>query len=344
MKQLTLGKTGITTPQNAFGALPIQRCTKDDAVKLLRRAYDGGMTYFDTARAYTDSEEKLGAAFSESGLRHKIFIATKTAATTAEGFWSDLETSLRNLKTDYVDVYQLHMAAQCYAPGDGSGLYEAMLEAKKQGKIRHIGITAHKIGVAEEIVKSGLYETLQFPFSYLASERDLALERACEQANMGFIAMKALSGGLVTDAVLPFSYIRQFDNVVPIWGFQRMGELEQVLGFSENPPALDADMEARIAKDRSELVGAFCRSCGYCLPCPANIPINNANRMEQLLTRSPYKAWISPMWQEMMERIEDCIHCGVCATRCPYELKPYETLPHQLAFYREFVKAHADEV
>ena len=163
MKTVALGKTGITVPQNAFGALPIQRVTLGTAVHLLRSAYDGGMRFFDTARAYSDSEEKVGVAFE--GMREKVYIASKTQAKTVEKFWEDLETSLKTLKTDYLDLYQLHFVPQCYKPGDGTGLYEALVEAKKQGKILHIGITAHKIGVAEEIVASGLYETLQFPFS-----------------------------------------------------------------------------------------------------------------------------------------------------------------------------------
>ena len=153
MRMLELGKTGIVTPQNAFGALPIQRVDMETAVMLLRNAYDGGMTFFDTARAYSDSEEKLGEAFD--GMRDRVFLASKTMAKTPEKFWEDLHTSLKNLRTDYLDIYQFHCVNQCYQPGDGTGMYEAMAEAKKQGKIRHIGITAHKIGIAEEIVKSG---------------------------------------------------------------------------------------------------------------------------------------------------------------------------------------------
>ena len=193
MQEITLGKTGITVVQNAFGALPIQRVSMEEAVKLLRRAYDGGMRYFDTARAYSDSEEKLGEAFD--GMRDKVFIATKTAAKTPEGFWRDLETSLKNLRTDYIDVYQFHCVQQCYRPGDGTGMYECMLEAKKQGKIRHIGVTAHKIGIAKECAESGLYETMQFPFSYLSGKQELELVEICQKQNMGFICMKALAGG-----------------------------------------------------------------------------------------------------------------------------------------------------
>ena len=170
MRNLTLGGTGITVPQNAFGALPIQRRSTEDAVALLRKAYEGGMRYFDTARAYTDSETKLGIAFE--GMRDKVYIATKTAGTTGDKVREDLETSLRELRTDYIDLYQLHMVSQVYAPGDGTGVYEALLEAKEAGKIRHIGVTAHKIGVAFDLVDSGLYETLQFPFSFLADPKD----------------------------------------------------------------------------------------------------------------------------------------------------------------------------
>ena len=157
MKNITLGKTGITTPQNAFGALPIQRVDIDQAVHLLRKAYDGGMTFFDTARAYSDSEIKVGKAFE--GMRDKVYIASKTTAKDPEQFWKELDTTLTNLKTDYLDIYQLHCVPQCYKPDDGTGMYEAMVEAKRLGKIRHIGITAHKIGIAEEIIESGLYET-----------------------------------------------------------------------------------------------------------------------------------------------------------------------------------------
>ena len=178
MKTITLGSTGITTPQNAFGALPLQRCTEEEAVALLRKAYEGGMTFFDTARAYSNSEERVGKAFE--GMRDKVCIASKTQAKTPEDFWRDLETSLSLLKTDYIDIYQLHCAPQCYKPGDGTGMYECLQEAKRQGKIRHIAITAHLIAVAEEIAQSGLYETLQFPLSYLATDREVELVRTCE--------------------------------------------------------------------------------------------------------------------------------------------------------------------
>ena len=287
MKQITLGTTGITVCQNAFGALPIQRVSLDEAVAILQRAYEGGIRFFDTARAYSDSEEKVGAAFD--GIREQLYIASKTMAKTPEEFWQQLETSLKNLRTDYIDLYQFHCVDQCYRPGDGTGMYECMLEAKKQGKIRHIGVTAHKLAVAMECIESGLYETLQFPFSYLSSEKDVALVKACEKANMGFIAMKGLAGGLIHDSKAAMAFMTQFDNVLPIWGVQKMEELEEWLAFMEETPAYDEEISAFVEKEKKELSGDFCRGCGYCMPCPAGILINNCARMSLMLRRAPSK-------------------------------------------------------
>jgi len=318
MARITLGSTGITTEQNAFGALPIQRITTDEAVRLLRRAYEGGMTFFDTARAYSDSEEKLGIAFE--GMRDKIIIATKTGASTPEDFWRDLELSLKMLRTDYIDIYQFHFPKQCYRPDDGTGMYECMLEAKAQGKIRHIGITNHLIGVAEEIVESGLYETLQFPFSYLSDEREIKLVKRCEEKNIGFIAMKALAGGLITNSAAAYAGIAQYPNVLPIWGVQREHELEEFLGYFENPPVLTEELQAVIERDSAELTGDFCRGCGYCMPCPQGIVINQCARISLMLRRAPSHNWLTEEWRRNMEQIETCINCGQCAAKCPYSL------------------------
>lgn len=332
MKDITLGSTGITVPQNAFGALPIQRVSEEEAIALLRRAYDGGMRFFDTARAYSNSEERVGKAFA--GMRDKVFIATKTMGRTPEEFWNQLETSLELLQTDYVDIYQFHMVDQAYAPGDGTGMYECMQEAKAQGKIRHIGVTAHKIEVAFELVKSGLYETLQFPLSYLATPRDEELVAACKAANMGFIAMKGLSGGLLTHSRACMAYMQQFDNVLPIWGIQREEELDEWLSYMEDTPRMDDEIQALIDADRAELGGEFCRGCGYCKPCPQEIVINQCARMSLFLRRSPSADWLTEKWQAEMARIDDCTECRVCTTRCPYELDIPVLLKKNLADYR----------
>ena len=333
MNTVTLGKTGITVNKNGFGALPIQRILTEDAVRLVRKAYDAGITFFDTARFYTDSEKKLGEAFD--GMRGKVYIATKTGASNAKEFWEQLETSLRNLRTDYIDIYQFHNPAFCPKPGDESGLYEAMLEAKEQGKIRHIGITNHRLAVAEEAIASGLYETLQFPFSYLATEQDIALVQQCEKAGMGFIAMKALSGGLITNSAAAYAYLAQYENVLPIWGVQRERELDEFLSYIDNPPVMTDELAAVIARDREELCGEFCRGCGYCMPtCPAGIEINNCARMSLLLRRSPSELQLTPAVQEKMKKIEDCIHCGKCKSKCPYGLDTPTLLEKNLEDYK----------
>ena len=332
MRQITLGITGITTCQNAFGALPIQRVSMEEAVKILRKAYEGGMTFFDTARAYSDSEEKVGEAFE--GLGDKIFIATKTMAKTPEEFWKQLETSLKNLRRESIDIYQFHCVSQCYRPGDGTGMYECMQEAKAQGKIRHIGVTAHKLSVAEECVKSGLYETLQFPFSYLSSEKEVALVNSCKEAGMGFIAMKALAGGLIHDSKAAMGYISQFDNVLPIWGVQRMEELLEWLAFMEETPEYTEEIREYVEKEREDLAGEFCRGCGYCMPCPAGIQINNCARMSLMLRRAPSKAWLTEEMQGEMKKIENCLNCGQCRKRCPYELNTPELLKKNYEDYK----------
>ena len=336
MQTVTLGRTGIVAQKNGFGALPIQRVSTDYAGMLLKKALAAGVNFFDTARSYSDSEEKIGLALSQD--REKFYLATKTPSTTVEGFWQDLETSLRLLKTDYIDVYQFHNPAFCPKPGDGTGLYEAMLEARDQGKIRFIGITNHRLHVAEEAAASGLYDTLQFPFCYLATDRDIALVNLCKEKGVGFISMKGLSGGLITNAAAAYAWQASFDNALPIWGVQREEELDQFLSFIENPPAMeDPEIQATIEKDRKELIGNFCRACGYCMPCPAGIVINQCARMSQLIRRSPSAGWLTPESQAMMRKINDCLECGQCKSKCPYGLDTPTLLKQNLEDYENIL-------
>lgn len=339
MGKVTLGSTGITVEKNAFGALPIQRISQEEAVKLLRKAYEGGVEFFDTARFYTDSEEKLGAAFED--MRENIYIATKTGAATAEGFWKDIHTSLKNLRTDYIDLYQFHNPDFCPKPGDGSGLYEAMLEAKEKGMVRHIGITNHRLSIAHEAVESGLYETLQFPFCYLATDKDIELVEKCRDAGMGFIAMKALSGGLITNSAAAYAFLAQYSHVLPIWGVQRERELDEFLSYIDNPPVMSQELAAVIAKDREELLGEFCRGCGYCMPCPAGIEINNCARMSLMIRRSPSAGWLTQEAREKMKKIENCLHCGRCKSKCPYGLDTPALLEKNYKDYCEILDGKA---
>jgi aryl-alcohol dehydrogenase-like predicted oxidoreductase len=328
----------LVVTRTSFGALPLQRCDVDDAARILRRAFDAGINFFDTARGYSDSEEKIGRALSD--VRDSIIIATKSGATTRSGLLEQLNTSLTNLRTDYVDLLQLHNPGELPDPDDPDSSYAGLLIAKKAGKVRHIGITNHRRDIALAAVESGLFETLQYPMCHLSSPEDVALVDKCNAADMGFIAMKALSGGLITNARAAFAFFRQYQHAVPIWGIQRMPELEEFIALEANPPSLE-EMWPVIEQDRRDLAGDFCRGCGYCMPCPQEIPIAMAARMSLLLRRMPHQGFMNDRWHEEMHRIEKCTECGHCREHCPYGLDTPALLRKQLADYEAFYQDHA---
>lgn len=342
MKKIPLGSTGLMVSKTSLGCLPIQRCTNEDAVKILRAAYEGGINYFDTANAYTDSEYKIGLALSD--VRENIVISTKSAGRDKETVLKHIENSLRTMKTDYIDLFQFHQVPAPPDPNEEGGAYEGALIAKERGWIRHIGVTSHSIDAAEACIASGNFETLQFPFSYISSERDLALADKCKAAGMGYIAMKGLAGGLLSDAKLCHAFMQQYDNVVPIWGVQTMDELNQWLALSEQEIELDDEMKAKIDSDRRQLGSSFCRSCGYCMPCPVGIEIRNCARMNMLLRRSPWQQYFTPEWQAKMAKINDCLECHRCSSRCPYSLDTPSLLKYMLKDYNEFYEAHKSEL
>lgn len=342
MRKIRLGKTELMVTSTAMGCLPVQRCDEDYAVRLLRTAYEGGINYFDTANAYTDSEKKIGLALSD--VRDKIIISTKSAARDKAGVLAHIENSLRMMNTDYIDLFQFHQVTEVPDPNDPNGAYAGALEAKEKGWIRHIGVTSHRVNIAENCIASGLFETLQFPFSYISSERDLALAQKCKEADMGYIAMKGLAGGMLNNARACHAFMKSYDNVVPIWGIQKLEELAQWLVLAEEDPDLDEELSAFIRQERQELSGSFCRSCGYCMPCPAGIEIFNCARMNMLLRRSPWQQYMTDTWREKMEKINDCIGCRSCSSRCPYQLDTPNLLKFMLKDYREFYEAHKDQL
>ncbi len=342
MKKIRLGRTGLMVTRTAFGALPVQRRTKEDGARLLRAAYEGGINYFDTANAYTDSEEKIGMALSD--VREDIVISTKSGGSDRETVARHIEMSLNRMRTDYIDIFQFHNPAKLPDPQDPDGPYAAALEAKKKGYIRHIGITNHRLGVAWEAIRSGNFETLQFPFSYISGEKELELVRACREADMGFIAMKGLAGGLITNVTLCRAFMNQFDNVVPIWGIQFEHELKEWLEAEAAEPTMTPELERELESEREALGGTFCRGCGYCLPCPANIEIYTMARLDMLLTRSPYRPYLTEEFHRKAMRMADCLHCNSCKGRCPYELDTPKLIEHNLEFYNKFYAEHKDEI
>ena len=233
---------------------------------------------------------------------------------------ADINDSLCKLQTDYIDIYQFHNPAFCPMPGGEDGLYDEAMKAKKEGKIRFISITNHRLGVAREAIASGLYASLQFPYSYLSGKEEESLVEGCREKGMGFIAMKGMAGGLIRDGLTAAAYMETKPGVVPIWGVQREAELDQFLSAVKNGALLTEERLVAIEKDRAELCGDFCRGCGYCMPCPQGIQINQCARMVLMARRAGERDWKTEYWQSEMKKVENCVHCNQCASKCPYGL------------------------
>ena len=312
---MRLGKTNLEVNKNGFGALPIQRRNMADSVEILHHAYENGIDFYDTAHFYTDSEAKLGKAFED--VRENIYLASKGAAEEVEEFWNQLETSLKSMKTDYLDLYQFHNIS--FLPREDDELFKAMLQAKEDGMVNHIGITTHKITMAHDAIETGLYETLQYPFSYLSGSEEIELVEKCKSLDVGFLAMKAMGGGLIKNSKASFAFLNQFDNVLPIWGIQKLEELDEFLSYDSNT-VLDDKLKDEIEKDKKELGEDFCRGCGYCMPCPEEIKISICARMSLWVRRFPTEPHLTEEWQQTMADTENCIECYSCVDKCPYEL------------------------
>ena len=332
MQKIRFGRTGLMVSRTSFGGIPIQRLTFEESTALLRRSYDGGINLIDTSRIYSDSEARIGEALSD--VRKDIIICSKTPSLTRDSMFKDIETSLSNLKTDYIDVYQFHLPSAVPEP-DSEG-YKAMLELKQQKMIRHIGISCHDRNIAAQAISSGNFETMQYPISLLSTQEELSLIDLCQKNDVGLLAMKALSGGLIRNAAAAFAFLRQYENVVPIWGIQHTWELDELLQYEANPPALTAELQAEIEQYKKELSGSFCRGCAYCQPCPVEIPIFMAARMSLMLNRASVPMYTTPTWQENMNKIKNCTKCGQCKEKCPYKLDVPELLKTELDKYIGF--------
>lgn len=336
METIRFGRTGLQVGRTGFGAIPIQRLGFEEAGAILRRAYEGGVNLFDTARGYSDSEEKIGLALSP--VRDKVILATKSGASDRAGLLAHLETSLRNMKTDHVDILQLHNPTDLPDPNDHNSTYAGLLEAQRKGMVRFLGITSHRLANAIAAAESGLYDTIQFPLSAISTPEDLGIIEVCRRKDLGLLGMKALCGGLLTNARTAFAFLRQYENVVPIWGIEKQSQLEEILAMEARPPVLDAGIRSAIERDRAELAGQFCRACGYCMPCPVEIPIPFAARMKFLLRRMPAENFLTEEWQQKMRRIHDCKLCRQCADRCPYELDTPQLLKLMLDDYEAYLQ------
>lgn len=326
MEYITLGKTGLKVSRVGFGGIPIQKVDADDSKKLMQAVVDGGINFIDTARAYTVSEELIGNALV--GMRDKFIIATKSMARTADAMRKDIEISLNNLKTDYIDIYQIHnvtMEQLAVICGDGGAL-EALKEAKEQGKIGHIGLTAHSLEVFEYATTLDWVETLMFPYNIVETQGADIINK-CSEKNIGFICMKPLAGGALENARLAIRFIAANKNVdVVIPGMCCEEEVAMnVASVCDKSPLSEDELE-EIEKVRRELGTNFCRRCNYCQPCAAGINISGVFLFGGYLERYGLEEWARARYATLSNKASACIECGACETRCPYNLPIREML------------------
>jgi uncharacterized protein len=336
MRYVIFGKTGLTVSELGFGGIPLIRLHEDSAVEVLRRAYEKGVTFYDTANMYLDSEEKIGKAFS--GMREKVVIASKSIRRDAAGMTEHIETSLHRLKTDYIDLYQLHQVSEekvwntITAPG---GAMEALLTARNKGKIRYIGVSSHSLTMALKLVKTDLFSSVQFPFNFIEIAAKDELHPVAKERKLGILAMKPFAGGMIDDAEIAFKFLRQHPDVIPIPGFDSVEAVDQVTSFYERENETTPGDLGIMDRYRAELGKQFCRRCEYCQPCPNGVLITPAMGYRVIAARmSPAVAvQFSGLF---MESVLKCDRCGACLEKCPYDLP----IPDMLKAHYDLYEQH----
>jgi predicted aldo/keto reductase-like oxidoreductase len=323
-----------------FGGIPIQRLSEPEAIRVVQRCLALGITFLDTAHGYTTSEERIGKALA--GRREEVIVATKTPARDRATALEHLALSLKRLDIEVVDLWQLHNVStfetyeEVLGPG---GALEAAQQALEAGQVRHIGISSHSMDVALEAVASGHFQTVQFPFNFVSSEPAGQLLPLAREYDVGFIAMKPLGGGLLSDANLCIKYLLQFDNVVPDPGIERIHEIEEIAGIVAGPWALSAEEWQAIEGIRAEVGTRFCRRCGYCEPCPQGVRISVLMNIRSFWKRMPASTLAGDWFAEAVDCARDCIECGECEEKCPYQLPIREMLVESIAFYEEALRS-----
>lgn len=320
MEYRVLGKTGLKISRLGFGGIPIQRINAEGTKELMVKLVEAGVNYIDTARGYTVSEEYLGYALE--GIRDKFVLATKSMARTKEAMAKDIDISLKNLRTDYIDLYQIHNpnAADLEAVQKEGGALEALLEAKAAGKIGHIGVTLHAADLFKVAVEYDWVETIMFPYNVVETQGEKLIDR-CAERNIGFIAMKPLAGGAIDDTALAMRFIANNPSVtVVIPGMEKAEQIQQNAEAVANTAPLTGEEKNKIAAIRKELGTNFCRRCNYCAPCTEGINIPFSIMLEGYYTRYGLQEWAAGRYMAMGKKASDCVGCGVCESRCPYDL------------------------
>lgn len=335
MEYRVLGKTGLKISRMGFGGIPIQKIDAEGTKELMKRLMDEGVNYIDTARGYTVSEEFLGYALE--GIRDKFVLATKSMARTKEAMAADIEKSLNNLRTDYIDLYQVHnpsMEQLEQVIGEGGAL-EALMEAKAAGKIGHIGLTAHAIAVFEKALDLDWVETIMFPYNIVESQ-GTELIKECGKRNIGFVDMKPLAGGAIEDATLALRYIcANPDVTVVIPGMAELKEIDQNLAACNDTTPITAEEEAGFEEVRKVLGSNFCRRCNYCAPCTVGINIPGVFLFAGYIQRYGLGDWAKDRYSGLPVKASACVECGECEPRCPYNLPIREMLKRAVQDFGE---------
>ncbi len=342
MKSVRLGKTGLQVSRIGVGSIPIQRLSEPEAIRVVQRCLELGVTFFDTANSYTTSEGRIGKALAAwGGRREQVIVATKTAARDRATALEHLELSLRRLKVDFIDLWQLHnvSSAEAYEEVLGpGGALEAARQALEAGKVRHVGVSSHSLDVALEAVHSGLFETIQFPFNFVANEAVEKLVPLAKEQDVGFIAMKPFGGGMLGNANLAIKYLLQFDGVVPDPGVEKAHEIEEIVAIANAPWELTSVEWEQIARIRAEVGVRFCRRCGYCEPCPEGVRVSLVMNLPSAWKRMPAERLTTGNLAEAIQTGRNCIECGECEEKCPYLLPIREMIAENMAIYeREFL-------
>ncbi len=335
MKSIVLGKTKLEVTELGFGGIPIIPLGMEEGAEVVRHCYDLGITFFDTANIYADSEKKIGLALAD--VRKRIVLATKSLRRDAEGIASHIEYSLKNMKTDYVDIFQFHNVAgeetmqQVLAPG---GAYEAAEKARKEGKVRFIGFTSHNVSIAIKMCNTGLFSTVQIPFNFIETEPLDELFPLAATLGMGVIGMKPLGGGLLDRPDICFRFLQQYPQVLPIPGVVSKKEMDEIVSFYRSPKPLSKDDQADMDRIKKELGTRFCHRCGYCLPCEQGVRIPEVMSFKSILKRMHPERAVN-FSQAAVSTVDNCTDCGECLERCPYTLPIPDMLRENLALFNE---------
>ena len=336
MRKIKLGRTGMMVNELGVGGIPLTRVEPHQALELVRHCFEQGIDFYDTANMYGDSEEKLGKALEP--VRDKVFFATKTMAGDRDTARQHLDLSLERLRTDYIDLIQLHNMTdqdRIDAMLGKGGAMEALQEYKEQGKVRHIGFSSHNPDVAAKLCRSGLFETVQIPFNFVESDPVERLFGAAREMDMGILAMKPLGGGNLDRADLCFKFLQGHPGVLPIPGIETIAEIDEILELYRNPQKASPEDLAEMARIKNELGEKFCHRCEYCMPCPEGVKIPMALLFDSQAKRYP-REMVLKLTKETMESAENCTGCGQCHEKCPYDLPVPDLIQGVLERYHAF--------